>query len=593
MVDAYVLYRTNLDAAFEIVPSENNFTATVNSITYKVTGITNPSSQYPNLSQPQDIDEYLSVAVVNNVITLHTKLTSSQNVTYQLEVIVKVGGTEIHRYANILLIDDNTPILFASQSDLFLTISGKYGTDYGIQQTYFDFYKSHLLSLDGTLDFSSVSQITSILASNRQSILKYLPNIVEYDFSNCTSLQRQNSGDNQFDFSNSAKLKTLNMSGCSAMSGTIDLSNASQIENIDLEGTAIDVLLPNNSSLKQIRYGIPTQIIINGAPSLQQFWVEEALNITNIQLTNIGNSNWGHGFGIFMYLLQMHYHGLDVSSLTTCTIHENSSGQINAKQSEILKNKISLLEEDPNIQVSFSGTINCEAVFRDVFTYLQDLKTSNASRYGNFTVTATNIYDELQYINSTSDGGQYIIFNGIDDGAKKPINFNMAMKLNVASTGNDPAYIAGFQCTGDNATSTYHGYILVKESGKIYERSHSRVDRTMNQNQLGTAGQIWERTSINTTREYERLYNSGFDTSYAIYHPLSLGADRNGDYSCPMTIYYFKYWKNDVLKLDCVPAQSTNGTIGLFDKVSGTFYTSRRNAFVAGPTVVQEEPGEE
>ena len=60
-----------------------------------------------------------------------------------------------------------------------------------------------------------------------------------------------------------------------------------------------------------------------------------------------------------------------------------------------------------------------------------------------------------------------------------------------------------------------------------------------------------------------------------------------------MDIYYFKYYKNNKLVLDCVPVQASNGSIGLFDKVKGTLYTSRRNSFVAGPAAVYEEPEEE
>lgn len=61
-----------------------------------------------------------------------------------------------------------------------------------------------------------------------------------------------------------------------------------------------------------------------------------------------------------------------------------------------------------------------------------------------------------------------------------------------------------------------------------------------------------------------------------------------------MDIYYFQYYNaSGNLVLDCVPAQASNGSIGLFDKVSGTLYTSNINSFVAGPAVIYEEPEEE
>lgn len=118
------------------------------------------------MAQTEDVDEYLSANIENGVISIHTKDIPSDNVTYQLEVIVKVGGTEVHRYINLLLVDDNTPILFASQSDLFTVVSSKYATDYGLSGAYFDFYKSHLLSLTGTINFSSHPSIPSLLTDN-------------------------------------------------------------------------------------------------------------------------------------------------------------------------------------------------------------------------------------------------------------------------------------------------------------------------------------------------------------------------------------------------------------------------------------------
>lgn len=186
LVEACVLYRANLDGVFEIVPNSNDFTATIKDVSYTVSGISTPSAQYPNLSQSQDVGEYLSVNVANGAITVHTKAVPSTNETYQLEAIVRVGGMEIHKYMNILLIDDNTPILYASQSDLFSVISTKYGTDYSVQQAYFDFYKSHLLSLTGTVDFSSHTQISSMLTDTSESIFKYLHNITGITMDGCT-----------------------------------------------------------------------------------------------------------------------------------------------------------------------------------------------------------------------------------------------------------------------------------------------------------------------------------------------------------------------------------------------------------------------
>jgi hypothetical protein len=50
-----------------------------------------------------------------------------------------------------------------------------------------------------------------------------------------------------------------------------------------------------------------------------------------------------------------------------------------------------------------------------------------------------------------------------------------------------------------------------------------------------------------------------------------------------MKLYSFKMYDNGVLVRDFIPCQKSDGTVGLYDKVYGNFYTSPTGTFAAGP----------
>lgn len=308
LIDTYILYRPNLDAWFKIKPSSVSFTATINSISYKIAGISNLSAQYPNLAQTDDIDEYLSASVENGIISIHTKAVPSDNVTYQLEAIVKVGGTEIHRYINLLLVDDNIPVLFASQSDLFAVVSNKYATDYGLAGAYFDFYKSHLLSLTGTIDFSSHPSIPSLITDTNQSIFKYLYNITGIIMDGCTNIGLTNnsiSGSDKrvFVFEDIAHLVTLTIKNNYNAYGTLDLSSCSDLTNIDLRDTYTGVILPERSKVTSLKLGTPPEVQMNRPLLLTaaNTSIQSSAELSNVVL-NYVNNNESVGFNMFNVL---------------------------------------------------------------------------------------------------------------------------------------------------------------------------------------------------------------------------------------------------------------------------------------------------
>ncbi len=51
-------------------------------------------------------------------------------------------------------------------------------------------------------------------------------------------------------------------------------------------------------------------------------------------------------------------------------------------------------------------------------------------------------------------------------------------------------------------------------------------------------------------------------------------------------VYYFKVWQGDSLALNLIPAKNASGVVGMYDTVSGTFFTNAgTGTFTAGPAV--------
>jgi hypothetical protein len=92
---------------------------------------------------------------------------------------------------NIVVIDDNEIIVSNSSQadDLYTVISTHYGINYGTQHVNMNYYKTQLISLYGTIDFSDTPLISTLKAhNNKHSILYYLPNITGVKADGCTNL---------------------------------------------------------------------------------------------------------------------------------------------------------------------------------------------------------------------------------------------------------------------------------------------------------------------------------------------------------------------------------------------------------------------
>ena len=123
--------------------------------------------------------------------------------------------------------------------------------------------------------------------------------IREIDFSSAIRLQSAIVGSNKsgytnpnlrdIHFGNNALLKTVDLRNCTALVSTVDLSGATNIENVYLEGSAVPgVALPNGGILKVLHLpATTTSIIIRNQPSVVDLSIESYENIQTLVLENV------------------------------------------------------------------------------------------------------------------------------------------------------------------------------------------------------------------------------------------------------------------------------------------------------------------
>lgn len=57
-------------------------------------------------------------------------------------------------------------------------------------------------------------------------------------------------------------LKNLSIQNCTGLTGAVDLTMCTDIEQVDASGTTVNILVPDNSKLTKYEVGTPTSINI-------------------------------------------------------------------------------------------------------------------------------------------------------------------------------------------------------------------------------------------------------------------------------------------------------------------------------------------
>ncbi|MBQ7245179.1 MAG: hypothetical protein IJS34_02300 [Alphaproteobacteria bacterium] len=188
-------------------------------------------------------------------------------------------------------------------------------------------------------------------------------------------------------------------------------------------------------------------------------------------------------------------------------------------------------------------------------------------------------YTELEYIEST--GTQYIDTEVGLNAANKITGKISFVTLNTLS------YIAG----GRLSNSVAVGYAL-------YAASHSGF--TMynttwpNQGVNISANQILEFETVMKSGQQSFIVNG--DTIVTGNKTISLDSNNiylfglRTEYMAIAKVYSLKIYDNNTLVRDFVPAKNSSGVVGMYDTVSGTFFTNAGTGeFVAGPVVPEQQ----
>ena len=187
----------------------------------------------------------------------------------------------------------------------------------------------------------------------------------------------------------------------------------------------------------------------------------------------------------------------------------------------------------------------------------------------------------LEYIESS--GTQYI-----DTGFKPNQNTQLSMVAQPTETPATNQYISFF---GFRTNSEY--FELIKADGRslrVYFLFSNVVDTNKTFDIDWTA-----RTTFEINKNVATIGNASvtisnapaFQSDYSIYLCAS-NYSGNADYLTPMRIYNCQIYDDGTLVRDYIPYRY-NGEVGLWDRVSNTFYgNSGSGAFTAGPEAVYE-----
>lgn len=193
-------------------------------------------------------------------------------------------------------------------------------------------------------------------------------------------------------------------------------------------------------------------------------------------------------------------------------------------------------------------------------------------------------YTELEYISSTSSGGQYIDL-GIKLYETANNTYDLAIKFNLKGSGYDNhKQPTVFGCQKD--VSPYPGTFIRKREN--YNQIQCRYIGSSNKdNYPGTLNQVLEfpTPASGSKNVYTSVGSNTHDWGTSLFCYFSNNSNTPARYA-EADLYYFRLWLNDTLVRDLIPCKDSNNVVGMYDVVNNVFYTSPNgNAFVAGPAV--------
>lgn len=194
-------------------------------------------------------------------------------------------------------------------------------------------------------------------------------------------------------------------------------------------------------------------------------------------------------------------------------------------------------------------------------------------------------YIEVEYIKSTSSGGQYIDVNiMLYDVLNK--NYDIAIKFNAIGKGLDNTTQGTIFGCQDNTGSPWPGTFIRISSSNITGRY---IGNSGKDNILGQVGNDIELTEKTSPSKNVYNYNNGGKThtwGTSLFCIFNNQAKTTMIRYIEAKLYYFKLFVEGLLVRDMVPCIDPNNIVGLYDIVNDVFYSSPNGAkFEAGPYV--------
>lgn len=300
-LDCYLLTSRNQETEVT-VNLGGTFTATTKSISYRLEDINNPSNNSgPGFINVEDLkqsnselqtlgtDETLGYTL-DSVSGMVAKVNGNPPVnrkTYKLTAQIRIGGRSAFNKSIILIVwnDADGIILRNTSNGLYNAVVSRYSTIYNVNSFSRDIYKSDLLVINGTINFEPYkNQTNSLLTENNDIVLTYAPYVTG-----------------------------MNLSGCSNLTGLLDLSDYDNIQVLDTSGTTLSVKFSQGSDISNLHLGSPYSVYIDRPTSLTSanVTVDNRINLTSIDIIK-GDNQTCNAFNIFDNITRQYIYGGDI-----------------------------------------------------------------------------------------------------------------------------------------------------------------------------------------------------------------------------------------------------------------------------------------
>lgn len=338
--NGYIFGGSNSSSEFYITPNKD-YTATVYDVKWKLTRDADNAVLINNdsykLYEAHDLTEQMLLEsdvyltkCYNVGGTMQNQLDSPYGMTlkalsspstldmyyYTLTAtIVFKSNYELTVSKKIIIMDDSSIIMQSGSGKLYILMNDIYTAQNGVGLPA-QVYRYHLLDMGDTVDLSQ--SITDVSTGNtvyidnlktsysNQSVLRYLINVKHLILDGLALTNNfegiSGTDKNQMYFHNMTNLESVSLVNCSSLEYDLDFSDNFKLKSIDMRGTTVNAILPENTIIETLKLGTPTNVTLHGATHLSpnNVLVQDSTHIDYIDIVDCGNNESFNIFGKVM-----------------------------------------------------------------------------------------------------------------------------------------------------------------------------------------------------------------------------------------------------------------------------------------------------